>query len=615
VSQSSEPSRNLIQISNGAKSFGTKTLFANANFSINENERVGVIGPNGAGKSTLMKIICGDDTLDEGELIRKSNLRLAMLRQDQQLPLQMDGLSFITRESSTNVWEITSLLADLDLPEDLAKRALGEMSGGYRMRVQLCALLASKPDILLLDEPTNYLDVNTLIVLEKLLLGLDCTFMLISHDREFLRRTTDHILEVEQGDIIKYPGSIDDYFNQKTILREQLEKTARGIEARKQAIKDFAARFGAKATKARAVQSRLKQLGRMESIDIKPLPSMARINIPQPSTPGRIDIIAKDLSLGYGEQTILRQTGFEIQTGDKVAVVGENGAGKSTLVKAIAGRLLPQSGTLTPSASVRSGYYAQHVAAELPAQSTIIDVLRAASPANAPDQQVLDLAGSLLFSGDDVRKKIANLSGGEKARVALGKILLSGSNLLILDEPTNHLDFYTVEALAHSLRMFKGNVIFVSHDQTFVKQVATRIIEVRDGKAEIYHGSYDEYVWSLRQGALRRGSDSDAISAESHTANANTLHTKEDKSSLPAHREERERQKQLANEKKRMEKRVATIEANLATLQCEQDTMSADLSARPGDMKLIEKLGDIAREISRLESEWIELMEKMQNGN
>jgi ATP-binding cassette subfamily F protein 3 len=611
VSQKSEPSRNLIQVNNGAKSFGAKSLFANASFSVNENERIGVIGPNGAGKSTLMRIIAGDDTLDEGELVRKSNLRLAMLRQDQQLPLDIDGLSYITTQSGANIWEITGLLDALDLPEDLARRLLGELSGGYRMRVQLCALLAAKPDILLLDEPTNYLDVQTLIVLENLLLGLDCTFLLISHDREFLRRTTDHILEVEQGDIIKYPGSIDDYFEQKSVLREQLEKTARGVEARKQAIRDFAARFGAKATKARAVQSRLKQMDKMESIDIKPLPAMARITIPQPSTPGRIDVIAREMALGYGERTILRETSFEIQTGDKVAVVGENGAGKSTLVKAIAGRLAPQSGTLTPSASVRSGYYAQHVAAELPSQSTILDVLREAAPANTPDQQVLDLAGSLLFSGNDVRKKISNLSGGEKARVALGKILLSGCNLLILDEPTNHLDFYTVEALAHSLQRFKGNVIFVSHDQTFVKQVATRIIEVRDGRATIFHGSYDDYVWSLRRGSMRRDA-ANKTQADSQQSALRGLDDNSARAALPTYREERERQKQIAIEKKRMEKRAAAIEARLATLQGEQDAMTANLAVTPDDMKLIDRLGGIAEEIMALETEWLALMEELQ---
>lgn len=606
---SGDHSVNLLQMANGTKSFGVKTLFANSTFSINEHERVGVIGPNGAGKSTLFRIIAGEEQLDAGMLVKKNNLRMAILRQDQQIPLDVDGITWIQQQSGAQIWEVSHLLEELAIAGEQVHRPLGELSGGYRMRVQLCALLASKPDLLLLDEPTNYLDVQTLIVLENLLINLDCTFLLISHDREFLRRTTDHILEVEQGDIIKYPGSIDDYFEQKALLREQLEKTARGIEARKQAIRDFAARFGAKATKARAVQSRLKQLDRMESIDVKPLPAMARINIPQPDTQGRIDVVARGVTIGYGERPILRNASFEITSGDKVAIVGENGAGKSTLVKAIAGRLGAMAGVIQQSASVRSACYAQHVAAELPANSTVIEVLSAAAPRNTPDQQVLDLAGSLLFSGDDVKKKISNLSGGEKARVALGKILLSGTNLLILDEPTNHLDFYTVEALAHSLREFKGNVIFVSHDQTFVKTVATKIIEVRDRTATIFHGSYDDYIWSLRKGSMRRESPPGSVTKSAApgdiaTSSQETLASK----GLPAHREERERQKQAATVRRRLERRGGEIETKLATLQAEQSRLAEELSASPSDMSLVNRLAAVATEIQTLESEWLDVM-------
>ena len=326
-------------------------------------------------------------------------------------------------------------------------------------------------------------------------------------------------------------------------------------------------------------------------------------------------MIARDIVLGYGERTILRNASFEITSGDKVAIVGENGAGKSTLVKSIAGRLDPKSGSLQQSAAVRCAYYAQHVAAELPANSTVIDVLTDAAPHTAPNQQILDLAGSLLFSGNDVKKRIGNLSGGEKARVALGKILLSGSNLLILDEPTNHLDFYTVEALAHSLHTFKGNVIFVSHDQTFVKTVATKIIEVHDGTATIFHGSYDDYIWSLRRGSMRRDSNDEsntsqasrAQSKQSDTANSNNAANPP----LPGHREERERQKQVATQRRRMEKRSGEIDTRLAKLQIEQEKMAADLDFAPSNQELMAKLGAVAIEIQALESEWIEVLSEL----
>ena len=335
---------------------------------------------------------------------------------------------------------------------------------------------------------------------------------------------------------------------------------------------------------------------------------MARVSIPQPTTPGRIDVIARNLALGYGERTIIKNTSFEITSGDKVAIVGENGAGKSTLVRAIAGRLDIQSGSLNSSASVRSAYYAQHVAAELPNASTIIDVLLDAAPHSAPRQQILDLAGSLLFSGDDVKKRISNLSGGEKARVALGKILLSGSNLLILDEPTNHLDFYTVEALAHSLHMFRGNVIFVSHDQTFVKMVATKIIEVRDGFAHIFHGSYDDYIWSLRRGSMRHDMDTPKIAAGTNQV---STEANDRGKALPSHREDRDRQKQAANQRRRLERRNQEIESRLEKLQSDQDRISAELSLAPSNPDLIAKLGGIATEMQNLETEWIDILSQL----
>lgn len=612
-------SENLFQISNGAKSYGTKILFTDANFAINQHERVGVIGPNGAGKSTLFKILTGSEKLDQGTLTLKNGLRMAILRQDTQLPLDLCAMDYIEQTSGAPVWELTDLLAALDLSDTITSRAIKELSGGYRMRVQLCCLLGSRPDLLLLDEPTNYLDVQTMIVLENLLVNLNCGFLLISHDREFLRRTTDHILEVENGDIIKYPGSIDDYFEQKVLLREQLHKTARSIEEKKQAIKDFAARFGAKATKARAVQSRLKQLDRMDSIDIKPLPDVARINIPQPKIAGKIEIIAKCLAAGYGTKKILENVSFEINSQDRIAIVGENGAGKSTLIKTLAGRLAPAEGTVHASQAVKIAYYAQHVADELPVDANIQEILMSAASSSTTDQEVMNLAGSLLFSGNDILKTVDKLSGGEKARVALGKILLSGATVLILDEPTNHLDFYTVEALGNALGNYRGNVILVSHDQTFVKQVATKIIEVSNGTAETYPGSYDDYIWSIRQGTLARQRQQRATAknaANVHPATSEKARGDADQSgSNPkagvAFREAREAEKQAANQRRRLEKRSEAIEKKLTELEIKQIELNEALAQRPGSMELINELGLISSEIQALESEWLEVLSQL----
>jgi len=606
--------RNILQLVRGSKSFAQKILFENDTFSVNEDEKIGVIGPNGAGKSTLFKIITGDEALDNGELIKASGLRIATLKQESTMPLDETALSYISRMSGRNLWEILDWLPKLRLNEQTLERKLGDLSGGYRMRIELLSLLASQPDLLLLDEPTNYLDIQTLIVLEELLVGLHIPFLLISHDREFLRRTTDHILEVEGGNIVKYPGSIDDFFEEKTLLKQQLLQTAKSIEAKKKTILDFVARFGAKATKARQAQSRLKMLDKMESIDIKPLPQVSCIAIPDPRGVSKIELRVHELTAGYADCAILKKASFDILTGDRVAIVGQNGAGKSTLLKTLAGRLPPIAGNIEQSQAVSISYYAQHVAEELDPSDTIELTLFKAAPNHVTRQEVLDLAGSLLFSGDDIKKYIRSLSGGEKARVALGKILLQGSTVLLLDEPTNHLDFYTVEALAQSLAKFKGTVVLVSHDQTFVKIVATKIIEVKDGSARVYHGSYDDYIWSLRQGSMREQSN---LSQSAVKTSKLVSEVKKDLQQGPTTKtstqQQRDLQKQQQSRLKSLQKKSIDLEKKMTMLSTDIAKVNDDLLHAPGDRDLIAKLAAITIELESTETSWIEVQEESEN--
>jgi ATP-binding cassette subfamily F protein 3 len=370
------------------------------------------------------------------------------------------------------------------------------------MRCKLLHLLAEEPDLLLLDEPTNYLDLESVIVLESFLQGYQKTFLLISHDREFLRRTTDHILDVEAGDVVKYPGNLDDYFEQKALLREQLESRARSIEEKRQEVLAFVARFGAKANKASQAQSRLKSLNRLEKIEIKALPNSARIRIPAPTRTGKLVVSVDNADLGYGTKVILSALNFSLQRGEHLGVVGVNGAGKSTFLKALAGQLSPLKGSIKLGLDVSIGYYAQHVSEALNPNHTVRIALGARAHPDINRQDILDMAGSLLFKSDDVEKPISVLSGGEKSRVALGQILLQRAPCLILDEPTNHLDFQTVEALTSALTNYEGTVITVSHDRSFIGRVGTKILEIRNGRAELYPGTYDEYVWSLQKGSM-----------------------------------------------------------------------------------------------------------------
>jgi ATP-binding cassette subfamily F protein 3 len=492
----------LLQLKNGVKNFGARSLFEGASFAVNEGEKVGVIGPNGAGKSTLFKILVGLEDLDRGEITRMTGLRLGYLAQDENWRQDITVEEALTEQSMTPVWELKQMAPSFGLSLDHFDKPVMSLSGGYRMRVKLLHLLGSQPDLMLLDEPTNYLDLETLVVLENFLQGTNRAFLLISHDREFLRRVTDHILEIEAGQMTKYAGNIDDYFEQKELLRSQLAQQALSLQAKRNEVLDFAARFGAKATKARQVQSRLKSLDRMESIEIKALPTQAQIRLPEPARTGKSVMQIQQAELGYTGRVILKDLAFELNKGDHLGVVGVNGAGKSTLLKALAGELAPLVGEIKRGLNVEVAYFAQHVAERLDPEMTVIQAMGQFAHAEVKRQEILDLAGSLLFSGEGSNKKISVLSGGEKSRVALGQMLLKRASCLLLDEPTNHLDFDTVEALTQALSAYSGSVVIVSHDRGFVSRTATKVLEIRNGRAEFYPGTYDEYVWSVQKGVL-----------------------------------------------------------------------------------------------------------------
>lgn len=490
---------NLLQLQNGAKSYGSKLLFKEASFSIDEGEHVGVIGPNGAGKTTLFKILIGQESLDSGRLISSRQLRLGYLSQHDDWDVEETVETFLSKDTRIPIWTIKKLALGLGLSNEDFDRPISSFSGGYRTRVKLLYLIGQDPNLMLLDEPTNYLDLETLLVLENFLRSYEGSFLLISHDREFLRRTTHQTLEIETGDITKYSGNIDDYFEQKTLLRTQLTAQAQAYSEKRKEVLDFVARFGSKASKASQAQSRLKQLSKMEKIELKPLPVSAKIKIPAPIRTGKCVFDARNVSMGYPEKTVIHSANFQIVSGDHVAVVGLNGAGKSTLLKTLAGEITALSGEIRLGYEVTVGYYAQHVSERLHLENTVFQELDAYAHKSVTRQEVLDIAGSLLFSGNSVHKKISLLSGGERARVALGQILLQKATCLILDEPTNHLDFDTVEALAQSLADYPGTVVLVSHDRSFTKRLGTKILEVNSGKLSLYFGSYDDYVWCIQK--------------------------------------------------------------------------------------------------------------------
>lgn len=548
---------NLLQLKNGIKNFGARALFARASFSVNAGEKVGVIGPNGAGKSTLFKILIGLEALDGGEITRMNGLRVGYLAQEDKWQSDLTIEAYLGTQEVTPIWELKRMAPGFGLSVAHFEKPIMSLSGGYRMRAKLLHLLASKPDLMLLDEPTNYLDLETLLVLESFLQETSSAFMLISHDREFLRRTTDHILEIEAGEMTKFAGNIDDYFEQKALLREQLEKAALSAQAKRDEILDFAARFGAKATKARQVQSRLKQLEKMEVIEVKGLPTSAKIRLPEPVRTGKAVVQVENAELGYGERVILRDLRLELGKGDHLGVVGVNGAGKSTLLKALAGELKPLKGEIGFGLNVEVAYFAQHVAEKLKPDDTVLEAMGTFAHPETRRQDILDLAGSLLFGGDDVQKKVRVLSGGEKSRVALGQMLLKRASCLLLDEPTNHLDFHTVEALTQALAAYPGTVVIVSHDRGFVQRTASKILEIRDGRAEFYPGSYDEYVWSVQKGALSLRT---SVSGSAGAAQDTSADAAADAFAPSMKFNFKERKKQLEKDLRALEREMASLE-------------------------------------------------------
>lgn len=604
---------NLLQLQNGNKSFGLKTLFADARVSINEGEHIGVIGPNGAGKTTLFKILVGLDSLDQGEIIRSTKLRIGYLEQEAHEPINKSAEDYLEETATKPLWELKALGKSLGLSDFHFAQTFHQLSGGYRMRMKLLALIGREPNLMLLDEPTNFLDLESVMALENFLQSYDGAFLLISHDREFLRRTTEHTLEVEQGEITKFPGNIDDYFEQKAMLREVLEAQVAHQEAKRKRIEDFVARFGAKATKAKQAQSRLKALDKMERIEIRDLPVRAKIRIPEPIHTGKESLRLENADLGYGTNIILRGVNLRLERGAHLGVVGFNGVGKSTLLKSLGGRIPLLSGTRELGHQVSLSYFAQHVAEELRPGATVLECLVEAAHPDIKQQEILNLAGSLLFGGDDVHKSVSVLSGGEKSRVALGQILLKRSPLLLLDEPTNHLDFDTVEAMTEALRDYAGTVIVVSHDRGFIGRIATKILEIRDGKVELYPGSYDDYLWSLERGALRELLKNTASNEPARQPEALKDSTSATKSNSQPNNQQafaKDQTRRYQAEAKELQKQIAKAEGNLTKLLAQQDELNATLSPSNAT-ETAEKLGRLYEDIQTTENKLLEMMEKL----
>ncbi len=491
----------LLQINQICKSYGAATILDDATCAFGSDQKIGVIGRNGAGKSTLCRIITQHEKADSGAIIRNSALRLSYLEQHDVFEEGETVIDFLIRMTGKERWECGSKAARFQITHDMLDDPIQNFAGGYRTRVKLTAMLLGDPNFLILDEPSNYLDLSTLILLENFLRNFKGGYLVVSHDREFLKRTCDHTLEVEAGKLTLYPGDIEEYFEFKELERAQKQAYNQGVQKKRDQLQAFIERFRAKASTASRAQSKMKQLEKLNTIEIAHSMGSVRIHIPQVEAKAGVALSCDDLVIGYPEKEVARGIQFDVERGKRIAVLGNNGEGKTTFLRTIAGDLPEKAGTFRWGTGLKIAYYAQHVFSRFDPEDDIYAYLMRESVGLVTREEVLRMAGCFLFKGDDVKKKVKVLSGGERARLLLAGLLISKSHVLLLDEPTNHLDFETVEALGHALRKFSGTVFFISHDRTFVNLAATTILEVKQGRVLRYPGTYEDYVYHLEMAA------------------------------------------------------------------------------------------------------------------
>src|SRR6266403_173803 len=530
----------MIQLSSAGKRYGHKLLFENADWLITPESRIGLVGANGTGKSTVMKILAGLESLDYGSISRAKGISAGYLPQDgltlsgqsifaecmsvfaglHAMEKEMESLTqsmseldhagpeysnvadryqeleheFVARDGYTLEAQVGQVLTGLGFHRDDWMRATEEFSGGWQMRIALAKLLLQKPNLLLLDEPTNHLDLEARNWLEEYLTSYPYAYVLISHDRYFLDVTVKRIVEIWNKQMHFYAGNYDQYLAAKTMRREQLEAAYRTQRERVEQLEVFINRFRYTATKAKQVQSRIKELDKIERIQIPEEEKTVHFSFPQPKSSGRIVAEFLNVAKSYGDHRVFDHVNFMIERGDRIALVGVNGAGKSTLIKLLAGTEPLSAGEFKLGHNVQPDYFAQDQYKELDPEARILEALGELSAAST-QTQLRSLLGCFLFSGDDVFKRIGVLSGGERNRYALLKMLLHPANFLLLDEPTNHLDLRAKDVLLEALMKYTGTVVFVSHDRYFIDKLATRVFEIGEGKVEIYPGNYEDYLW------------------------------------------------------------------------------------------------------------------------
>ncbi len=599
----------MIHIHNLKKQFGAKIIFDEASAHVPPHARVGFVGPNGSGKTTLFRMLTGAEEPDGGSIVIAKGARLGYLKQEvwenpersvlaetlagfPELQAMEQRLNQMEQELAHHTGEEVlrhygelrqrfeaaggyaiehqgrAILTGIGFKPAQHYAPLRVFSGGWIMRVALAKLLLSKPEVLLLDEPTNHLDLESVVWLENFLLEYPGTVVLTTHDQIFMQRIAQRIVEISLQKLHTYIGDFESYAEQKAARREQLEAQFKNQQKKIEHTERFIERFRYKATKARQVQSRLKMLEKMERVPIaNEAPRAMKFRLPQPPRSGQEVVRLAQIEKRYGDNVVYSELDFTLVRGDKIALVGSNGAGKSTLLKMIAGVLPYENGTMQYGHEVTVDYYAQHQLENLNPAATIYEEIEAVTRHLSP-QQRRSLLGAFLFSGDEIFKKINVLSGGEKARVALAKLLGRPANLLVMDEPTNHLDILARQILEDALADYEGTLLFISHDRAFINAIANKTVEVNNGRLIVFAGNYDEY---LEQKARAQPAANAAAANDSamRAAPSPGASRKEDR------RSRAERNQEKSQKLRPLKQKLRTLEQEIAALEKEKEELLA----------------------------------------
>jgi len=632
----------MIQLSGAGKRYGPKILFDNVDWMVTPNDRIGIVGANGTGKSSILKVLAGIEGLDSGTFSTQKGVSIGYLPQEglslsgrsvfaecmtvfaslraleeeqEDLARRMAELDpagaeyaqvadrfhwaeseFQARDGYAVEAQVGAVLSGLGFPQREWKKRTEEFSGGWQMRIALAKLLLEKPNLLLLDEPTNHLDLEARNWLEEYLSNYPNAFVLVSHDRYFLDVSVRKIAELWNKGLHFYTGGYTRYESQKNERRAQLMAAYQNQRDRIEQLEAFINRFRYQATKAKQVQSRIKELEKIERIEIPPDEKTIHFSFPQPKPSGRIVAEFKDVSKSYGDHLVFSGVNFYVERGDRVALVGVNGAGKSTLIKILAGAEPVSTGTYTLGHNAQPDYFAQDQYKELDQSSKMIEDLGIVAP-RASNQELRTILGSFLFSEDDVFKQIGVLSGGERNRYALARMLMQPSNFLLLDEPTNHLDMRAKDVLLTALQAFTGTVVFVSHDRYFIDKLATRIFEVEDGRVTVFPGNYEDYLWRKSGGGSIAAPESEEVAVVAVPVAAVPAKDGGGKRLNPIKlRQMQDRQGAIEEEVSKLETEIADYERELSNF------VSVDETAR------VSELLDARRsDLQRLMEEWEEI--------